>query len=136
MTSTNLSEPVTGNSAWTAAFTYDVLGNILTATDGNGVTRTNTYDRAGRVKTRTYSGEPAGLWNISYDCGEIDANGDGDASKLSTAIIYNRQLPATVNSSANISLTAKASESRKRFTPPVIPASSPKRPCSSILTAS
>lgn len=60
-TNLNLSDPVTGNSQWTAGFSYDVLGNVLTATDANGVTITNTYDRANRVKTRTYSGEPAGV---------------------------------------------------------------------------
>lgn len=48
------------NNSWTAGFTYDVLGNVLTATDANGVTITNTYDNAGRVKTRSYSGEPQG----------------------------------------------------------------------------
>ena len=59
--SLNLSDPVTGNSQWTAAFSYDVLGNVLTATDAKGTVIHNEYDRASRVKTRTYSGEPAGV---------------------------------------------------------------------------
>jgi RHS repeat-associated protein len=45
---------------WSAGFTYDILGNVLTATDANGVTITNTYDKASRVITRSYSGEPSG----------------------------------------------------------------------------
>ena len=43
---------------WTAAFTYDVLGNLVTAIDAKGVTTVNSYDRAGRVTTRAYYGEP------------------------------------------------------------------------------
>ena len=46
---------------WTAGFTYDVLGNVLTATDAKGTVITNTYDRASRVLTRSYSNEPSGV---------------------------------------------------------------------------
>ena len=53
----DLADPYNTSGHWTAGFTYDVLGNVLTATDANGVTITNTYDRAGRVTTRAYSGE-------------------------------------------------------------------------------
>jgi len=53
--SLNLNDPTTDNNQWTAGFTYDVLGNVLTATDANGTVITNTYDRAGRVLTRTYN---------------------------------------------------------------------------------
>jgi RHS repeat-associated protein len=42
---------------WTASFTYDDLGNVLTATDAKHVTIANTYDRAGRVLVRSYYGE-------------------------------------------------------------------------------
>ncbi len=54
-TALNLADSFNTSGQWTAGFTYDVLGNVLTATDANGVTITNTYDRAGRVKTRSYS---------------------------------------------------------------------------------
>jgi len=53
--SLNLNDPTTDNNQWTAGFTYDVLGNVLTATDANGTVITNTYDRAGRVLTRSYN---------------------------------------------------------------------------------
>jgi YD repeat-containing protein len=48
-------DPITLNTGWTAKFTYDVLGNMLTATDAKGVVITNTYDNANRVKTRNYT---------------------------------------------------------------------------------
>lgn len=53
--SLDLSDSFNTSGEWTAGFTYDVMGNVLTATDAKGVTITNTYDKAGRVKTRTYS---------------------------------------------------------------------------------
>ena len=56
----NLPDTYNTSGQWTAGFTYDVMGNVLTATDANGVTIANEYDRAGRVKTRSYSGEPHG----------------------------------------------------------------------------
>jgi len=48
------------NTQWTAGFTYDANGNVLTATDAKGVVSTNTYDNLNRVTTRTYAGEPSG----------------------------------------------------------------------------
>ncbi len=58
--SLDLSDSFNTSGEWTAGFTYDVMGNVLTATDAKGVTITNTYDKVGRVKTRTYSdGTPA-----------------------------------------------------------------------------
>ena len=53
--SLNLADSVTGNSQWTAGFTYDDLGNVLTATDAKGTTITNAYDALSRVQTRSYS---------------------------------------------------------------------------------
>ncbi len=64
-------DPITGNSSWSAAFTYDVQGNTLTATDAKGTITANDYDNAGRVKTRSYSNEPSGITtptvNYFYD---------------------------------------------------------------------
>ena len=62
----NLADPITGNSQWTAAFTYDISGNLLTATDAKNVTITNTYDILNRMLTRSYSdGTPTATY--SYD---------------------------------------------------------------------
>ncbi|MEP6849433.1 MAG: hypothetical protein ABI999_11300, partial [Acidobacteriota bacterium] len=61
---------------WTAGFTYDVLGNVISATDAKGTVITNTYDKANRVTARTYSNEPVGVTtpavNFFYDGKGLD----------------------------------------------------------------
>ena len=64
-TALNLADSYNTSGQWTAAFSYDVFGNVLTATDAKGVTITNSYDKASRVKTRSYSGEPSGQTTLS-----------------------------------------------------------------------
>ena len=54
----NLPDAYNTSGHWTAAFDYDDLGNLVTAIDAKGVTTVNSYDRAGRVTTRAYYGEP------------------------------------------------------------------------------
>ena len=51
----NLADDFNTAGQWTAGFTYDVLGNVMTATDAKGTVITNTYDNASRVTTRSYS---------------------------------------------------------------------------------
>ncbi|MFN0140348.1 MAG: RHS repeat domain-containing protein [Pyrinomonadaceae bacterium] len=43
------------NNSWTAAFTYDVFGNVVSMTDAKNTTITNEYDKASRPVKRTYS---------------------------------------------------------------------------------
>ncbi len=59
--SLNMTDAYNTSGQWTAGFTYDVMGNVLTATDAKNVTITNTYDKANRVTSRTYSNEPQGV---------------------------------------------------------------------------
>ena len=40
---------------WTAGFAYDLMGNVVRATDANGVNIINDYDRANRVIRRCYT---------------------------------------------------------------------------------
>jgi RHS repeat-associated protein len=66
-----MSDPYNTDWQWTAGFTYDVLGNVVTVTDANGTVIHNEYDRANRVTRRYYTGEPAGQTtpevNFYYD---------------------------------------------------------------------
>ncbi|MGD9562997.1 MAG: RHS repeat-associated core domain-containing protein [Pyrinomonadaceae bacterium] len=43
------------NNEWTAAYTYDDFGNVLSVTDAKNITITNLYDKASRPVKRTYS---------------------------------------------------------------------------------
>jgi RHS repeat-associated protein len=69
-------DPVTDNSQWSAAYTYDAAGNLLTRTDANNVTATYAYDALSRSTQVTYSGYPNGTAVVQrfYD--------NPDASKL------------------------------------------------------
>ncbi len=51
----DLTDTYNTSGQWTAGFTYDVLGNVVTATDAKGTVITNAYDRASRVTARTYN---------------------------------------------------------------------------------
>ena len=55
LASLNLSDPVTGNSAWSLAFQYDVNGNLTQRTDARGVVITNVFDVLNRNTTTDYS---------------------------------------------------------------------------------
>lgn len=60
----NTSLSTTGNpdnNSWSAGFSYDNNGNVLTTTDAKGTTITNTYDALNRPLTRVYSNEPQGV---------------------------------------------------------------------------
>lgn len=43
------------NNQWTAGYTYDVFGNVVSVTDAKNITITNFYDKASRTTKRTYS---------------------------------------------------------------------------------
>ncbi len=56
------------NNSWTAGFTYDNNGNVLTATDAKGTTIANIYDPLGRVTQRNYNDSPqTPTVNFYYD---------------------------------------------------------------------
>jgi RHS repeat-associated protein len=68
----DLNDSASGNSQWTAGFTYDVLGNVLRATDANGTNIINDYDRANRVIKRCYT--KPNVHTIATGCSAIDSN--------------------------------------------------------------
>jgi RHS repeat-associated protein len=78
----NLADPITGNSEWTAGLTYDILGNVLTATDSKGTVTTTTYDKLSRPITKTYSDGTLQV-NLFYDNLPL---GKGKLIKVSNSI--------------------------------------------------
>lgn len=51
----DLSDSFNSTGYWTAGFAYDVLGNVIRATDADGVNIINEYDKASRVTKRCYT---------------------------------------------------------------------------------
>ena len=50
-----LADAFNTSGGWTAGFAYDLMGNVVRATDANGVNIINDYDRANRVIRRCYT---------------------------------------------------------------------------------
>jgi RHS repeat-associated protein len=82
--SLDLSDPVTGNTHWSAASTYDGNGNTLTNTDAKGTVVTNTYDAQDRPLTRTYSDTTPPV-TYTYDDPNI-AFSKGQLTKVSSSV--------------------------------------------------
>ena len=53
--SLDLADPFNTEADWTAGFAYDLMGNVVRATDANGVNIVNEYDKANRVTKRCYT---------------------------------------------------------------------------------
>lgn len=79
-----------GNNSWTAAFSYDNNGNVLTATDAKNVTSTNTYDTVSRVTQRSYNDSPqTPTVTFTYDDPNIDYS-KGRLTKVSSSVSETR----------------------------------------------
>lgn len=71
------------NNAWSAGFTYDSNGNVLTTTDAKGTTITNTYDALNRATSRTYNDNPqTPTVTFSYDGVGVSPTPDFSKGKL------------------------------------------------------
>jgi RHS repeat-associated protein len=66
-TALNKTDLITNNNEWTAGFEYDLVGNLLVTTDAENKKIYNTYDKSGRVKTRSYSDTNTPTVNYYYD---------------------------------------------------------------------
>jgi len=71
----DLSDSFNTDGHWTAGFIYDISGNVVRATDANGVNIINEYDRANRVIRRCYTKPAVSLASNIDTCDEI-ATGD------------------------------------------------------------
>jgi RHS repeat-associated protein len=81
------------NNQWTVGYTYDVLGNVITATDAKNITITNYYDKASRPIRRTYSDGITPEVNYFYDgkgLPNVPAFSRGELTKVSSAASEDR----------------------------------------------
>ncbi|MGE3467404.1 MAG: RHS repeat domain-containing protein, partial [Pyrinomonadaceae bacterium] len=76
------------NSSWTAGFTYDANGNVLTTTDAKNVTITNnSYDALNRPASRSYSDGVTPAVFFAYD---QFANSKGKLTNVNNGISESR----------------------------------------------
>jgi RHS repeat-associated protein len=80
---------------WTAAFVYDDLGNVLRATDANGVNIINEYDKANRGTQRCYT--KPNVNTTATTCAQI-ASGDVSADTPAVQFWYDGKGLATQQS--------------------------------------
>lgn len=76
------------NNSWTAGFSYDNNGNVLTATDAKGTTTTSTYDALNRATQRSYNDSPQ-TPTVTFTYDEFD-HSKGKLTKVSSSISESR----------------------------------------------
>lgn len=81
----NLSDSYNLTGQWTAGFSYDVLGNLVRATDANGVNIVNEYDKASRVTKRCYT--KPNVNSTATNCAQI-SSGDVSVDTPTVAFWY------------------------------------------------
>ena len=62
----SLTDPITGRSQWSTAYTYDFVNSTDTMIDARGVVTTTQYDELRRVKTVSYTNDPANTPTVTY----------------------------------------------------------------------
>lgn len=86
--SIGLTDPVTGNSAWSAKMEYDRNGNIVATTDSRNITIFGTYDVLNRLRVRDYSDATPDV-SFTYDDPTIP-NSRGKLTKVTTSVSESR----------------------------------------------
>ena len=66
----SLTDPLSGNSEWSAGYRYDGAGNLVERVDARGVRTAYTYDGLNRLGVRSYSDSTPG---VSYVYGDSQA---------------------------------------------------------------
>jgi RHS repeat-associated protein len=79
------------NNQWTAGYTYDGLGNMTSVTDAKNTVISMTYDKAGRVITKSYSDAATPQVNYYYDgtglgLSQLPGTSKGRISKITNGI--------------------------------------------------
>ena len=104
------------NNDWTAGFVYDIIGNVVRATDANGVNIINEYDKASRVTKRCYTKPNVTLASSVDLCDEIPT-GDRSTDTSTVENFYDGKGLDTTQTFAKGKLTkVKNDVSQTRYT--------------------
>jgi RHS repeat-associated protein len=82
-------QAVDGNSQWTSAMEYDIVGNLIKTTDAENKHITSTYDKVNRVIKREYSDPDTPTVFYHYDgtgLAAVPAYSKGKLTKVSSTI--------------------------------------------------
>jgi RHS repeat-associated protein len=82
-----LTDPITGNSNWSVAYTYDNNGNVASTTDSRNKTITGTYDNLNRLTLRDYSDTTPDV-SFAFDNPSIP-NSKGQLTAVSSTVSAN-----------------------------------------------
>jgi YD repeat-containing protein len=82
-----LTDPITNNSNWSVAYTYDNNGNVASTTDSRNKTITGTYDNLNRLTLRDYSDTTPDV-SFTFDNPSI-ANSKGQLTAITSSVSAN-----------------------------------------------
>jgi YD repeat-containing protein len=75
-------DPVTSNTQWSMAFSYDSNSNLATKTDPRNINFMYTYDAMNRVLTRSYPSDPAQTPPVDYKYDGVGTTAQNALGKL------------------------------------------------------
>ncbi|PYT00380.1 MAG: hypothetical protein DMF63_07355 [Acidobacteria bacterium] len=82
-------DPVTGNSAWSAKYEYDNNGNIVKTTDAKNLYVEGTYDNLNRITYRNYSDSATPDVTFYYDgtgLGSVPDHSKGKITRVTSSV--------------------------------------------------
>jgi RHS repeat-associated protein len=93
----NMTDAVTGNSQWSAAYGYDASGNLTARVDARNIKTSYAYDNLNRNTTISYSDAATPTALSYYDCAAT-ANGRGRPCSVYTHLGGNYQTHTAIDS--------------------------------------
>jgi len=112
-----LSDPYNTSGQWSAAFKYNALGDLVRATDANGVSIINEYDKAKRVTKRCYS--KPNLNVTATTCAGLGADASENTPEVTflyDGLLETNQAPASPNYAKGKLTRVSSSVSDTRYT--------------------
>ncbi|MEW6126587.1 MAG: RHS repeat-associated core domain-containing protein [Acidobacteriota bacterium] len=83
----NLFDLVTGNSSWSAGYSYDNDSNLTGKVDPRGITTTYSYDSLNRVVSRSYTSDPQFTPTVTYTYDDVNvAYAKGRLTRVSSSV--------------------------------------------------